>query len=328
MNNLSKNSIRRLFLTGFSFSAVSAILEITAIFRVEQDWETLLSIEGLLTIVVYVVFLILGLILLFLRFFDSPRLKDIANQLERLGWIRWLAVAAIILSVVWFYLYSPWQVTLTGPWLQLIFAFGLTAWIALLISPHRPLFTGREEFIFAFGLFLFPRIVQELRILFTQAWIYRFAVLLGYFIIIALAVILLSSFHQRLVQSLISWRNRMGWPRWIVIAAALCGPAIFYVLAGAKIYVGNPNLRFLFILIELFLIAALFNTKGEHLVSVKTVLIGAFSLALISALIGVLIPVTNYPFSIGLVGRGSFLRRLAVIWTASLQLFRLHRQSL
>ena len=159
----------------------------------------------------------------------------------------------LILSVVWFYLYSPWQSVLTGPWLQLIFSFGLTAWIAMLISPHRVAFSGWEEFIFAFGLFLFPRIVLEMRVLFTQAWVYRLAVLVGYLIVLAMAAVLFSSFQQKFLQGLISWRNRIGWPRWIVIAAALCGPVLFYGLAGTKIYVTNPNIRFSFLLIELIL---------------------------------------------------------------------------
>ena len=93
MTDLSKNSIRWFLLTGLGFAAVSAIFEILAIFRVEQDLGTPLSIEGLLTIVVYIAFLILGLIILFLRFFDSPRLKEIVNQLEHLGLLRWLIVA-------------------------------------------------------------------------------------------------------------------------------------------------------------------------------------------------------------------------------------------
>ena len=203
MTNLSKNSIRWFFLTGLGFAIVSAIFEILAIFRIEQDWGTLLSIEGLLTIVVYIAFLILGLIILFLRFFDSPRLKEIVNQLERLGRIRWLVVAVLILSVVWFYLYSPVQYVLTGPWLQLILSFGLTAWIAMLISPHRVSFSGWDEIIFVFGLFLFPRIVLEMRVLFTQAWVYRLAVLVGYLIVLAMAAVLFSSFQQKFLQSLI-----------------------------------------------------------------------------------------------------------------------------
>ncbi len=299
MTDFSKNSVRWFFLTGLGFAVVSALFEILAIFRVEQDWGTLLSIEGLLTILFYIAFLILGLIVFFLCFLDSPRLKELANRAERLGRIRWLVVAMLVLSVVWFYLYSPWQAVLTGPWLQLIFSFGLTAWIAALIAPHRSSFRGWEEFIFSFGLFLFPRIVLEMRVLFTQAWVYRLAVLLGYLIVLALAVILFSSFQQKLLRSLISWRDRIGWPRWLLIALALGGPVLFFWLAGTKVYVTNPNIRFLFLLIELFLIAFLLNKNEVHLTSLKTLLISALALALISALIQASLSVTNYPFSIG-----------------------------
>jgi len=299
MTDFSKNSIRWFFLTGLGIAAISALLEILAIFRVEQDWGTLLSIEGLLTIVVYIAFLIFGLIVLFLRLFDSPPLKELANWPEGLGRMRWLVVAMLVLSVVWFYLYSPWQAVLTGPWLQLIFSFGLTAWIALLISPQRGSFSGWGEIIFVFGLFLFPRIVLEMRILFAQAWVYRLAVLVGYLIVMILAVLLLSSYDQKLIKDLIVFRNRIGWPRWLLIALALCGPVLFCWLAGTKVYVTNPNIRFLFLLIELFLIAILLNKNEVHLTSLKTLLISAFALALISALIQVSLSVTNYPFSIG-----------------------------
>ena len=227
MNSLSKNSIRWLFLTGLSFSVVSAVLEIMAIFRVEQDWGSLLSLQGLSAIILYIAFLILGLITLFHAFLDFPRLQRLANTFERLGWMRLAGVAVFILFDFWFYLYSPWQAVLAGPWLQLIFSFGLAAWIALVLAPHRQLFTGWEEFILTAGLFLFPRMVQELRVLFTQVWAYRLAVLLGYFMILLLAVGLFSPLYKKWIQFFSSWRDRMGWARWIVIGAALCGPVLF-----------------------------------------------------------------------------------------------------
>jgi hypothetical protein len=297
MNSLSKNSICWLFLTGLSLSVVSAILEITAIFRVEQDWGSLLSLPGLSAVILYIAFLILGLISLFHAFLGFPRLQGIANTFERLGSMRLAGVAVFILFDFWFYLYSPWQAVLAGPWLQLIFSLGLAAWIALMLAPHRQLFTGWEEFILTSGLFLFPRMVQELRVLFTQVWAYRFAVLLGYFMILVLAVGLFSPLYKKSIQLFGSWRDRMGWVRWIVIGAALFGPVLFYILAGAKTYGSNPNIRFFFLLIELFWIAVSLNIKDKRLVSLKTLLMGAFALALISTLISALVPVTDYPFS-------------------------------
>ena len=99
---------------------------------------------------------------------------------------------------------------------------------------------------------------------FTQAWVYRLAVLVGYLIVLAVAAVLFSSFQQKFLQGLISWRNRIGWLRWIVIAAALCGPVLFCGLAGMKIYLTNPNIRFSFLLIELFLVAFLLNKNEVH----------------------------------------------------------------
>ena len=299
MNTLSKNSKRWFFFTGLVFAFIAAVFEILAVFRMEQDWGSLLSASGLLTIAAYGLLLILGLAALVFYFLSSDALHRSVEQILRRSWMRWLIAAALILSVVWFYLYSPWQALLTGPWLQLTFSFGLTAWIVMLISPQRPSFSGWEEIVFVLSLFLFPRIVLEMRLLFSQAWVYRLAVLLGYFLLLALAVMLFISFQQKIPQGFISWRDRIGWPRWFLIIVVLCGPVLFYWLAGPKVYVTNPNIRFSFLLIELILIAVLLNKNGDHLVSVKTLLIGAFALALISALVRASLSVTNYPFSIG-----------------------------
>ena len=77
MINLSKNSTRWFFLTGLVFSALSAIVEILIVFNIQQDWGTLLSIEGLLTILAYIALLILGsLVLVFCFFRLSPFEKN------------------------------------------------------------------------------------------------------------------------------------------------------------------------------------------------------------------------------------------------------------
>ncbi|MGA7192563.1 MAG: hypothetical protein WBW94_02955 [Anaerolineales bacterium] len=297
MIHSSKHTFRWLLLTGWIIAAGSASIEIVKIPRAQVDWTRVLSATGLLTLTAYVLLLILGLVAFVFYFLGSTTLNSLTQQVSRPRWMRWLAVAVLILSVIWFYLYSPLQDVLNGPWLQLIFSFGLTAWIVMLISPRRQLFGGWEEFIFAVSLFLFPRIVQELRVLFTQAWVYRLAVLFGYLIIIALATILFSSYNQKLIKGLMTFRDRIGWTRWVVIALAFCGPALFYIFAGSKIYTSNPNIRFLFLLIELFLVSVLLNKKSEHLVSAKTVLISVFALALVSVLLTMLLSVTNYPFS-------------------------------
>jgi hypothetical protein len=298
MINPPKNFIRWLLLTGLIFAIVPASLEALQIPCAQVDWGRYLSGIGLLTLAAYVLLLTLGLVALAFYFIGSTALNRFAEHITRLGWMRWFYASAIILSVAWFYLYSVWQDVLTGPWLQLIFSLGLTVWIVMLISPHHVLFNGWEELVFVFSLFLFPRLVIELRLLFVQVWIYRLAALFGYLLIIVLAVILFSSYHQKLVKGLIAFRDRIGRSRWIVIVLVFFGPALFYGFAGAKIYIGNPDLRFLFLLIELFLAAMLLNKNSERLVSAKTILIAAFVLGLVSVLIIELFSVTNYPFSL------------------------------
>ena len=64
----------------------------------------------------------------------------------------------------------------------------------------------------------------------------------------------------------------MGWPRWLLIALALCGPVLFYWLAGTKVYVTSPNIRFSFLLIELVLVAFLLNKNEVHLIVSKNII--------------------------------------------------------
>jgi len=299
MNDLSKNPARWLLLPGLIICVTAAFLEIRAIFLIQQNWEKLLSPVGFLTIVAYVLVLFLGLIIFVFSLFDHSRLAHFLGWLEFFGLWRWLGVAITILMTVWFYLYSPCQDILTGPWLQFIFSLGLTTWIALLISRRRNLFSGWEEIVFALWLFLFPRVVLELRALSTEAFIYRFAVLVGYFLTLVLAFCLFSSFHPGILDVLIRFRNRMDWLRWPAVAILLCGPLFFYYLAGTRTYVTNPNIRFSFLLIEACFVSGLIWRDDRQLVSLKTVLIGAFALTLTSALASQLLTVTDYPFSIG-----------------------------
>jgi len=156
MNSLSKNSIRWLFLTGLSFSVVSAIVEIMAIFRVEQDWGTLLSLQGLSAVILYIAFLILGLIILFHVFLGFPRLQRIANIFERLGWMRLAGVAVFILFDFWFYPLFTVAGCIGRPVVAIDLSFALAAWIALVLAPHRQLFTGWEEFILTIRPVSFP----------------------------------------------------------------------------------------------------------------------------------------------------------------------------
>ena len=186
----------------------------------------------------------------------------------------------------------------------------------MLVSPHRRPFNSWEEFIFAFSLFLFPRIVLEMRLLFTQALVYRLAVLFGYFNPCAFGRLLFFLLGPKVVEGLVAFRNRLGWPRWLIVALALCGPVLFYGLAGARVYVTNPNIRFSFLLIELILAAIILNKNGDHLISAKTLLISAFALALISALVQASLSVTAYPFSIGWSEGDRIYRRLSAVRSA------------
>ncbi len=287
-----------LLLIGLLFAAIPAGLEIQAFFAAPRNWDKLLSPPGLVAIVAWAVLFVCGLAAFVLALVSPARPAAFSVRLLSRAWSRAAAAAVLMLAPVWLYLYSPWQEALRAPWMQFIFALGmaqLVAWFS--VSDGDPWPDGRGM-VMAFGLFLYPRVVLELRTLSGQALIYRSATVLGYLLMCGLALWLFTSAGRTARERLAGARNRLGGAAWWLAAFFLCAPLIYYLIFGPVNYVVNPSLRFSLLLIEVYGLAALIGREGKRLTSFKTVLISALGLAVVSAFINNLLLVINYPFSL------------------------------
>ena len=175
----ARPTFRWLFLCGLIGIVLCAGLEIEAMFVVPQDWSRLLSTLGTITVAAYLLLLVLGLASLILSWFFPAAFVRLFARFAGLGRARWLGIAAALLSIPWFYLYSSWQGIWPGPWTQFIFALGLATCIAWLAQPDGPHWMEARELTLGLAIFLYPRAVLELRAWYTQALLYRGATLVG-----------------------------------------------------------------------------------------------------------------------------------------------------
>ena len=120
----SKSTFRQLWVAGVIVACIFAGFEIRNFILVEQDWASLLTLSGKITVAAYIFLLICGVIGLLLNFEQSRKFSVI---IESLGFLRWVAIIFLFLAIVWFYLYSPWQMVWPGPWTQLLLAAGLVS---------------------------------------------------------------------------------------------------------------------------------------------------------------------------------------------------------
>jgi hypothetical protein len=294
----SKPPLRWVLLAGLIGIAFFAALEVQALFAGAQNWERLLDGMGLLTALLYVVLLLAGIAALILSWFCPSRLVRLMWWSRGLGWLRWLAIAGALLVVAWCYLYSPWQGLWPGPWFQFVFALGLATCIAWLARPDAPAWRDGRVVALAFAIFLYPRVVLELRAWYKAALIYRGATGLGYLLLLALALWLFSEAAEAAARRLAENRERLGRVRWAVAAVLACGPLIYLALAGTRFYVLNPSIRFALLLLEFYGLALLIGGQAGRLLTLKAAVLSAFGLALASFAARELLLVVNYPFSL------------------------------
>ena len=294
----SKRDYRWLLLTGLIGSSVAAGFEIRAFFETPQSWDHLLSAAGTLTAALYVGVLLVGLSALLLSWFSPAALGKPVVLLSKFALMRWMLIAAALLMVVWFYLYSPWQAVLPGPWLQLVLALGIATIIAWLAQPGPEPWTDGREIAFVLLIFLYPRIVLELRSWYPYPLIYRGATILGYLLLIGLIVALSGATGRSLGRKLVEGRASLGSARWVLAAIFLCGPLIYLALAGAQFYIVNPALRFLLLLIEMAGFAFLIGRDDADILPLKSIVVSVLALTAVSFVARALLLVVNYPFSL------------------------------
>ncbi len=297
-SSTSKPLARWLPLAGLIGIGVFAGLEVQQFFAGSQNWDRLLSNMGAVAFLFYCLLLLLGVIALLTSWFVPAVSSRAMRLLEPLRWFCWLAIAGLLVLVVWLYLYSPWQGLWPGPWLQSIFALGLATLVAWLARPERPAWQDGREVMLGLAIFLYPRVILELRAWYHAPIVYRSATVLGYVLLLGLALWLFSSLADTAGHKLADKRRQLGWIRWALAVVLLGSPMIFLAVAGPKFYVVNPAIRFALLLVEFYALAFLLGDEAARAFSLKSLILSAFALALVSFVTDALLLVVNYPFSL------------------------------
>jgi hypothetical protein len=278
---------------------IAAGLEANATFILPHHWGRLLSSPGLLTIVGYVVLLACGIFAVGFSLWAPDKGWALSQQLARLRWGRWLGIVVLVLFMVWFYLYSPWQGVFPGPWTHLLFLLGLAQIIGILAQPRGIVFPGWQEGLLALCFFLYIRVILELRAMTPLAAVYRTFTLIGFFIILGTILIL---YRQEVSSRAETWsialRDRLGWVRWLLVAFLALVPVFLLYLVGGKNYATNTHTRLITSLIAALGIAALVGRGGERVRLLQGLSVGAGLQLFSTAFAAHLILVNNYPFTL------------------------------
>ncbi len=267
--------------------------EVQAIWSPEQTWDKLLTPLGWLAVGISVMLAVLSLATLSSSLWSERMGERIFKRIS--GW-RWAVAVALIGSLAWTLLFSPWQ-TVFGPWTQFLIAAGLARMLAWLFVPERTQPFGWSELALAFSLFLYPRMVQEVRIIFPSALFTRGSMLAGFVALLALLFILYQPIGKSLRGKILTLRARLGRARWLLAILFLLVPFLYRSALGAGGYILYPNLRFAVWLAALWVAAILICTEADRLVSLESVGFSVGWLVLVSAITRSLLAVVDNPFS-------------------------------
>ena len=288
----SKN-IRSLLTIGLAAGLVLVYPEIKTIFAPERTWDKILTPIGVGSIVLYVLLAVSNLIVLAISLWTPERIRPLAQKLTVL---RWPLTLALLVFLAWTYLFSPWQATLTAPWTQFLFAAALARLLAWLFAPERTQPFGWSELALAFCLFLYPRMVQEVRIIYPSALFTRGSMAVGFVALPALLLILYQPVGKSLREKILTLRARLGRARWWLAILFLLAPFLYRYSLGAGGFILYPNLRFAVWLAALSVAAYLLCTEPDRLVSLESVGISVGWLVLVSAVTRSLLVVVDDPF--------------------------------
>ncbi len=295
MDNKNHGILMTLALAGMAIGIWS---EVSSFLMVEQNWARLLSPSGTLSISLYFLLLLSGLYSLLMGSWRVEILNRWTLKWKVSSAVRWLVVTFLLLVFAYIYLYSVWQTVLAQPWIQVLFAMGFAQMLLLILAPQREQRFGWSELALTLGLFLYPRVVHETRALFADATIYRAATVAGFAAILALNFVLYSSYGAKLRSRPLSWRERLG-PIRVAILILLClTPILHRYLVDPEIYVRYDDIRFLVLMMAVWLVAYLGSTGSDQLVSRATLGLSLGVLIFVSFLARSSLLIVDYPFSL------------------------------
>lgn len=290
-------NLRGLMAIGLAVGLVLAYTEVRAVWGSDQQWGELFDLPDALALVLYLLAALWALAVLIFSVtdLDPPRLPAKTHNGLFLGW---LIAAAFIIFIPWFHLFSGWRSVAPGPWTQFLVAAGIARFIGWMFGPQREEPFGWSDLALAFSLFLLPGIIEEIRIIFPVEWAWRTAALAGVVFLLALVAWLYDSSAERLQAALLRWRERLGWPRRILIAVILLTPLWIRYGIGAGFYILYPDIRFAAVLFALCLAAFLLCSNADRAVSLESIGMSTGVLVLVSAITRALLLVVDDPFSL------------------------------
>jgi hypothetical protein len=283
---------------GLAGMAIGIWSEISTLWTVEQNWDRLLSSAGIITISLYLLLLLLGLYFLLKSAWRVETLNNSARKVRLSLTARWLILTGLFLLYIYIYLFSIWQPILSQPWTQLLFATVFTQLILFLMAPQREQRFGLRELALTLGIFVYPRLIQEMRALFADALVYRAATVAGIVILLGLVFALYSTYGENIRLLLIRWRERLGSVRFGIIALFCLTPLLHRYLVHWETYVLYDDIRFAIALLALWLVAYLALTGSNRLVSGETLSLSLGVMLCTSFLARSSLFIIDYPFSL------------------------------
>ena len=273
-------------------------LEARGLWTPDRDWRDLTSGAGLTTILLYSLIFVLGVASLVGTIWRPDSVRSITARPASIPASRWAAASVLLGVLAWTHLFSPWQGAVLGPWTQLLFALGSARLLAWLFEPGEGRPFGWNEIGLALVIFLYPRMLQEARVIHPSPLTPAVLIPAGMAAILVLIALLYLPVGEPLRRRLIDLRGRVGKYRPVLAALILLAPLGYRYALGAGGYILYPNFRFAVILAALWAAAFFLSASGERLFSGRAMLLSAGWLVLISALTRLLLLVVNDPFSL------------------------------
>ncbi|KAF0109318.1 MAG: hypothetical protein FD146_362 [Anaerolineaceae bacterium] len=309
-SKMTRKILLTVLLLALGWACVGEMREALAI---QRNWDVLLSPLHLLTIAAAALLLLGGLAALLLSIWGPDEAGRLPLNAGHLRWFRWAALAACLGFVIWFFLYSPWQVVFTGLWTRTLFLLGMAQLAALS--------AGREEnppdwhiLVLALAWLGYLEAVNEVRLMTPLAVIYRGVTLIGAVLAAGVAIFLyhldvfpkvqtrLSVWRDRMAvwrNQLTAWRDCAGWLRWLFGILLACAPLLLLYLEGRENYAAYLLPRLSVFLLALVGLAVLVSKEKKQLVTPEGWITAAGLLLFATVISNRLTGVTAYPFSLG-----------------------------
>ena len=272
--------------------------KLSSLWTVEQNWAKLLSPAGIVSLSLYLLLLFLGLSVLITGAWRIEALNRRARQFRVSPAFRWLAVAGLLVVFTYIHLFSVWQPILTEPWTQFLFSMGFAQVLLFVIAPQREQRLSGSEAALTLGLFLYPRVIQEMRALFANAMIYRAATAAGFALILGLVSALYSTYGEKIRFTLVTWRERLGLLRFLMIVLLGLTPIIHRYLIRPETYILYDDIRFAVFVVVVWLAAYLGLTGSNQLVSREALGLSLGVLLFTSFLARSSLFIIDYPFTL------------------------------